>query len=220
MEPQSPVLVALEPTKPVMRGWLHLGMTPFVVIAGIVLIVLAPAGVKLACAIYVLSSLFLFGNSALYHRRNWSPTASAILRRVDHANIFLFIAGSYTPLAVKLLEGTSQVILLSVIWGIAGLGVLFRVFWLGAPRALYTALYIAMGWAALFWLPEFWRTGGPAIVILLAAGGIAYTVGAIIYALKRPNPSPRYFGFHEIFHACTILAALLHLVAIWLAVLG
>lgn len=220
MKPVTTIPASPTPEKPMMRGWLHLGMTPFVLIAGIVLIVLAPSGVKLACAIYVLSSLFLFGNSALYHRRNWSPAASVVLRRVDHANIFLFIAGSYTPLAVQLLDGTSQVVLLSVIWGIAGLGVLFRVFWLSAPRALYTALYIAMGWAAVFWLPDFWRAGGPAIVILLAAGGVAYTVGAVIYALKRPNPSPKYFGFHEIFHACTILAALLHMVAIWLAVFG
>lgn len=207
------------PAKPLLRGWLHLGMAPFMFFSGLTLIVLAPTlGGRAACAIYLLSALALFGNSAAYHRGNWSERVATTLRRIDHANIFVFIAGSYTPLAVMLLRGADRVLLLSIVWGVALLGVIFRVLWLGAPRALYVALYIAVGWAAVFWLAEFWHTGGPAVVILLGAGGLAYTVGAIIYALRRPDPSPRYFGYHEIFHACTILAALCHLVAIGLAV--
>ena len=110
--------------------------------------------------------------------------------------------------------------LLVLIWSVALLGVLFRTLWLGAPRWLYTLLYVAMGWAAVGWLGEFWSSGGPAVVALIAAGGIVYSLGAVAYATKRPNPSPRWFGFHEIFHTATIIAALCHLAAIALAVTG
>ncbi len=206
------------PAKPRWRGWLHTIMTPLVLIGGLALLILTPTvGGRLAAAVYTLSSLALFGNSAVYHRGRWTDRVAGVLRRVDHANIYLFIAGTYTPIAVQLLEGTSRVVLLSLIWSCAAAGVAFRVLWLGAPRWLYTALYVVMGWVALFWLVPFWATGGPLVVILIALGGLIYSYGALVYGRQRPNPSPTFFGFHEIFHACTVAAALCHYVAICVA---
>lgn len=209
---------AMAQVKPRMRGWLHTAMTPLMFLAGLTLMILTPTvGGRLAVAVYTCTSLALFGNSAVYHRGHWSDHTSKLLRRIDHSNIFLFIAGTYTPLAVQLLDGSARVLLLCVVWACAALGVAFRVLWLGAPRWLYTVLYIAMGWVAVGWLPQFWHNGGPMVVLLIAAGGLVYTAGAVVYARKRPNPSPTWFGFHEIFHACTIAAAICHLAAICLA---
>ncbi|MDR3069769.1 MAG: hemolysin III family protein [Propionibacteriaceae bacterium] len=206
--------------KPKMRGVLHAATVPLVVTASIVVLVLAPTGQdKAAMAIYLAASICLFGNSATYHLGRWSEKVVAVLRRLDHSNIYLFIAGTYTPLSVALLDGTSRVVILSVIWGIAAAGVLFRIFWLAAPRWLYTAMYLFMGWAAVWWLPEFWVSGGPTIVLLVAAGGVIYSIGAVVYAKCWPDPSPKWFGFHEIFHTCTVLAAACHFVAIALAIL-
>lgn len=204
--------------KPKLRGWLHAGWTPFAVAAGIVLIAVAPTGLgKIGGAVFLAASLLLFGTSGIYHRFYWGPKAEAVLRRMDHANIFVFIAATYTPLALMLLHGTDRVILLSLVWGAAVLGLLFRLFWLSAPRALYTVLYLAVGWAAVGWMPQFWTNGGPAVVALIAAGGVLYSIGAVVYGTKKPNPSPRWFGFHEIFHACTILAFTCHYIAISIA---
>lgn len=204
--------------KPRLRGWLHTGMTPLAFLGGLALMIATPTvGGRLAVAVYVVSSLMLFGNSAVYHRGTWSERTTRLLRRFDHANIFVFIAGTYTPLAVQLLDGSSRVLLLALVWAAAALGVAFRVLWLAAPRWLYTALYLLMGWAAVGWLPQFWTNGGPVVVLLIIAGGLVYSFGAIVYARKRPNPSPTWFGFHEIFHAATVLAALCHFAAIWVA---
>ncbi len=201
--------------KPRLRGWLHAATVPVALVGGVLLIVLAPTVPgRVGAAIYLGCSLLLFGNSAVYHRGRWQPRVRAVLRRVDHANIFLFIAATYTPLTLLLLSGTSQLALLVLIWSAALLGVLFRVFWLGAPRWLYVVLYLAMGWAALGWLDQFWAAGGPLVVALVAGGGLLYSVGAVVYALKRPNPFPTWYGFHEIFHTCTILAACCHFAAI------
>lgn len=203
--------------KPLLRGWSHELFTPIALVAGILLVALAPTRVeRLSCVVYTLAAVLLFGNSAFYHRGNWSQKAHQVFRRVDHANIFVFIAGSYTPLAVGMLRGGSLHVLLLLIWICALAGVLFRVFWLSAPRWLYVALYVAMGWAAVGWMGQFWKAGGPAVVLLIALGGVIYTLGALAYGFKRPNPWPGVFGFHEIFHACTILAAASHYVAICL----
>ncbi|MDR0990502.1 MAG: hemolysin III family protein [Propionibacteriaceae bacterium] len=208
----------LNATKPRLRGWLHALATPLFLACGIVFLVLADgAAAKAAMAVYLATNLLLFGNSAVYHIGPWPASVIAVLRRLDHANIFLFIAGTYTPLAVLLLTGRSRVILLCLIWSCAVAGCTFAVFWLSAPRWLSVTLYIVMGWVAVGWLPIFWFTGSPAIVWLVLAGGLAYSLGALIYARKWPNPSPRWFGFHEIFHTCTILAAACHLTAIALA---
>lgn len=205
---------------PRLRGWIHTVMAPLVLVAGLGLIIAGDSwGNRFAVAVWICTGIALFGNSAVYHRIPWAPRIKAVLRRIDHANIAVFIAGTYTPLAVSMLTGSSRIVLLSVIWGCAGAGVVFRVLWTDAPRWLYTGLYIVMGWTALGWLPQFWRAGGAGVVILVLAGGVCYTLGALAYARRRPNPSPAWFGFHEVFHAGTALGAVCHAVAIGLAVI-
>lgn len=207
-------------TKPRLRGWLHLGMTPLIQIASIILLVATPSLVgRLGVAVYLAGATLLFGTSAIYHRGTWTPRTSGVLRRMDHANIFIFIASTYTPLALTMLDRPNATALLSVIWVIALAGITFKVCWMSAPRWLYTALYVVMGWVALWWLPAFWTNGGPAIVLLVVSGGLIYSFGAVVYGRKAPNPSPTWFGFHEIFHACTVVAALCHFTAIALCVL-
>jgi hemolysin III len=198
---------AVAVAKPRLRGWLHAATSPVALAAGIVLIVLAPtAPAAAAAAAYAVTSFVLFTTSAVYHRGQWSAPVEARLKRLDHANIFLLIAGSYTPFAVLALRDDARVAVLSAVWGAAIIGVGFRVFWVGAPRWLYTALYLGLGWAASLFFPELLRGAGVPAFVLIAVGGLFYTVGGVIYGLKRPNPSPKWFGFHEIFHACTIAA--------------
>ncbi|MGC3952980.1 MAG: hemolysin III family protein [Propionicimonas sp.] len=204
--------------KPTMRGWLHAGMTPVVLVAGVLLLVFAPAGARLGVAVWMAGALILFGTSAVYHRGRWTPLVQSWLQRADHSNIFIFIAATYTPLAILLLEGSQRTLLLSLVWGIAGAGVLLTLLWPGRPRWLDVALYVPMGWVALGWLGAFWASGGPAVVLLLLIGGVIYTFGAAVYALKRPNPSPQVFGYHEIFHACTLAAAACHYASIAVAI--
>ena len=205
----------LRPLKPKLRGWLHAGWTPLALIGGLVLVIGAPTTLgRIGGAVFLAGSLLLFGTSALYHRFTWGPKADAALRRIDHSNIFLFIAATYTPLSLLLLTGNSRIALLTVIWTAAACGLLFRVLWLSAPRRLYTALYLVMGWAALGWLGQFLNNGGPVVFSLIVAGGLCYSAGAIVYARKRPDPSPRWFGFHEIFHVATILGSACHYAAI------
>ncbi len=211
--------------KPKLRGWLHLATAPLTLAAGVVLIALSPtAATRVGSALFVGSALVLFTVSALYHRGTWSPRTWTFLRRFDHSNIFVLIAGSYTPFALILLEGTARVALLSVVWAGALLGVLFRVFWLGAPRWLHTPIYLALGWSAVFFLPSFaagaQRLGvgvGTAVLVLVIVGGALYTLGAAVYGFRRPDPWPRLFGFHEVFHSFTILAFVTHYVGVSLA---
>ena len=204
--------------KPRLRGWIHAGTFPLALAASIVLIVLAPTVPgKVSASIFGLSACLLFGVSAVYHRGTWSPRTEAVLRRLDHTNIFLIIAGTYTPLAVLLLPRGQGTVLLVLVWSGALLGLLARIFWLNAPRWVYVPVYLALGWVAVAYMGTFWSTGGPAVVWLIAAGGVAYTAGAIIYGTKKPDPSPVWFGFHEIFHVCTVLGFACHVVAIYLA---
>ncbi|MBN9210192.1 MAG: hemolysin III [Microbacterium sp. 71-36] len=213
--PQLPLLEAnavgaQADIKPTWRGWIHAGTFPVAIAAGIVLIVLAHgAPAKWASAVFMATSMLLFGNSALYHRFNWKPKTKAVLKRIDHANILLLIAGTYTPLAVLALPTPQTVLLLSIVWGGAILGILFRVFWINAPRWLYVALYLALGWAAVMYIVDL-LNANVAMMVLVVIGGLLYTAGAVVYALKRPNPWPGHFGFHEIFHVCTVLAFLCH----------
>ena len=201
--------------KPLWRGWIHAGVFPIAIAAGIVLLALAqgPAA-KLSSAVFVLTSLLLFGNSALYHRFTWKPRTKVILKRIDHANIFLLIAGTYTPLAVLALPPAQGTLLLVIVWSGTVLGIAFRVFWIGAPRWLYVPLYVLMGWGAFVFIVPLFNASVPMMVLVLA-GGLLYTVGAVIYGMKRPNPVPGVFGFHEIFHSLTVLAFMCH----WSAVL-
>jgi hemolysin III len=203
-------------TKPSWRGWIHAGTLPVAIVLGVVLISLAHgAPAKVSSTVFVLSSLLLFGVSALYHRFNWRERTRGVLKRLDHANIFLLIAGSYTPITVLALPHDKSVMLLWMVWIGAGLGILFNVFWIGAPRWLYVPLYLLLSYAALIFIADFFAANAMMMTLILA-GGVFYTIGAVIYGLKRPNPFPGHFGFHEIFHALTLLAFLCHWVAILL----
>ena len=217
----EPVAEVVQAVKPRLRGWLHAGAAPLALVAGIVLVSLAPTGLgRLGGTVFLAASVLLFGTSALYHRRTWRQPWDGVLRRLDHANIYVFIAATYTPVALLLLIGGSRVLLLSLIWSGALGGMIFRLCWLSAPRWLYTALYLVMGWTAVGWLGAFLAAGGPVVLTLILAGGACYTVGAVVYGRRRPNPSPAWFGFHEIFHACTIAGFICHYVAISLITYG
>lgn len=207
----------VEPVKPKLRGWLHAAMVPASLSAGIILICLARTSATWACAVYAATAWLLFGTSAVYHLGTWGRLGEAILRRLDHANIFLIIAGTCTPLAV-LLPADRQALLLWIVWTGALVGIIFRVLWVNAPRWLYTPCYLALGWAPVRYLPDFLHTGGAAVVTLIVAGGLLYSAGAVVYAVQRPNPSPRWFGFHEVFHVLTVAAFTAHYIAISLAV--
>ena len=220
-EDQGPVEEVVAAVKPRLRGWLHAGTFPVALVAGLVLCLLAPSGRgRLGAVIFTVTAGLLFGTSAVYHRGTWSARVTGILKRLDHSNIFLIIAGTYTPFALTLLPFDQARSLLLVVWLGAIGGVLFRVFWVSAPRWLYTPIYVALGWVAVFYFGPLLDHGGPAIVSLIAAGGLLYTLGAVVYATKRPDPSPRWFGFHEIFHALTVAAFVTHYVAVSLAVYG
>ncbi|MGA8208731.1 MAG: hemolysin III family protein [Nocardioidaceae bacterium] len=208
----------IDEVKPHLRGWLHAASAPLTLAAGIVLVVLSPtATTRVGSAVFATSALVLFTVSGIYHRGTWSPKAFKFLRRFDHANIFLLIAGSYTPFTLLLLEGTDRVVLLGTVWAGAVLGVLFRVFWNDAPRWLYTPIYIALGWAAVFYFGQFVASASTAVWVLMAVGGALYTLGGIVYGFKRPDPSPRWFGFHEVFHTLTIAAFASHYVGVSIA---
>ena len=196
--------------KPSWRGWIHLGTFPIALAAGIVLIVLAEgASAKLGASVFAASSLAMFGISGTYHRFHWSDTTKAVLRRLDHANIFLLIAGTYTPLALLALPANKGNLLLWLVWSGTALGIGLRVLWLGAPRWIYVPLYLALGWAAMMYVQDLFRANVAMMVLVLVGGGL-YSVGALVYATKWPNPSPKNFGFHEIFHALTVLAFMCH----------
>ena len=205
--------------KPKLRGIVHLVMSPLSLVAGLTLITLAnELRGRITLGIFTLTAVTLFTCSALYHRVAWTDKNRAIWRRIDHSNISILIAGTYTPFAVYLLQPSQTKTLLIVAWGGAILISLLRIFWLSAPRWLYVAGYISLGWAAVFYMPEFLNSGGVAIFILILAGGLLYSAGGVIYALKKPNFSINWFGFHELFHAMTAAAFVCHFVAAVLTV--
>ncbi|MBX3092978.1 MAG: hemolysin III family protein [Cryobacterium sp.] len=210
----------IEEKKPTWRGWIHAGTFPVAIALGVILLVFADGLVaKLSSAVFMLTSLLLFGMSALYHRFNWGEKTRKLLKRIDHANIFLLIAGSYTPITVLSLPQDKAILLLALVWGGALLGIGFRVFWIGAPRWLYVPLYVLLGWAAVMFIVDFFDANW-VMMTLIIIGGVFYTLGAIVYGMKRPNPFPGRFGFHEIFHTFTLLAFLCHWTAIFLVAIN
>ena len=218
-DPRELAAAAIDYVKPRLRGWLHAGTAPLALAAGIVLVALAPtATAAAAAAAFSLSAVVMFTTSAIYHRGHWSPAADRRLRRLDHANIFLLIAGTYTPFAVLALHDETRIAVLAAVWGTAVVGAISRVVWVNAPRWSYVPLYIGLGWAAGFVVPQLLHGAGAAAFTLIAVGGACYTIGGLIYGLKRPNPSPRWFGFHEIFHTLTIVGFVCQYVAASLVV--
>lgn len=206
-------------TPPRMRGVLHAATVPLCLAAGIVLVALAPSATsRAAVAVYAATAVALFAVSAVYHLRRSAPSRFHVLQRLDHANIYLIIAGTYTPFAVLALQGAARTAILACVWAGAALGVALHVAWVRPPVWLTTPLYIALGWIAAFVIPELLRGAGVAAVVLGIVGGGLYTVGALVYATRRPNPFPAAFGFHEVFHALTIAAFATQYVAISLLV--
>jgi hemolysin III len=197
--------------KPRLRGVWHQWAFFVSVAIGAALVIVAPAGQpRLAAAIYALSVTALFGTSALYHRVTWdSLGARRWMRRLDHSMIFCLIAGTYTPFALLVLEGDLATVILIVVWAGALAGVLMKLVWIDAPKALVAVTYIMLGWVAVAAFPDMIERLGVTATMLLAVGGLLYTLGALVYAFQRPNPAPSVFGYHEVFHALVILAAAL-----------
>lgn len=211
--------------KPQLRGWLHLGTAPLALAAGIVVLALSPTPAsRAASTVFLISTVLLFATSAVYHRGRWSPDVREVLRRFDYCNIFVMIAGSCTAFSLVLLDGTERVVLIVVAWAGALLGIVSQLAWPGAPRWVSALAYLALGWTAVIFAPDFVdgaaTRGGDvatAIMVSLAAGGALYTLGAIVYGVKRPDPWPTKFGFHEVFHVFTVLAFASHYVGLSLA---
>jgi hemolysin III len=211
----------VEAVRPRLRGWLHVAGAALSLVTGPLLLAVAAPGLPRAVtAVYAASVTLMFATSALYHRRytSWSPRALGVMTRLDHSMIFVLIAGTYTPFAALALQGTAREVVLAVVWGGALLGIGFRVLAPGAPRWSTVPLYTALGWVAAFVFPQLHQGAGAGVLVLLAVGGVLYSVGGVVYALGRPNPYPRWFGHHEIFHALTLLAFAAHAVAVGLVV--
>lgn len=201
-------------TKPLLRGWLHLVAFGVSLVASVVLVSLVPSHRSAqAAAAYSATVVILFGVSALYHRPQWAPRPRQWLRRLDHSAIFLLIAGTYTPFAREL-PGNVGTLLLFIVWGGALLGVFRAIFWVKAPKPFIACTYLLLGWTAVWYLPDLYRAFGPSVMGWLGAGGALYSIGAVFYALRRPDPWPRVFGYHELFHALVIAAAACHFVAV------
>ena len=199
---------------PLLRGVSHAWAFWFALAAGAVLMVLAPDGhARLAALIYGIGLCALFAGSGLYHRWRWDPRWRPLLRRIDHSTIFVFIAASYTPIALLVLDGPLRIVVLVGVWAGAIAGVVFSVAWISAPRVLTAGTYLGLGWFAVVTIPQLVDRLPATPLLLLAAGGVFYTAGAIVYAGQRPNPWPRTFGFHEVFHAFVIAAAAAHFAA-------
>jgi hemolysin III len=218
----SDTLVRTDPSdvpalvKPLLRGWSHVVSFLVVLVLGLLLLALTSAsrGGQLLLVVYLLGLLAMFGVSACYHRGRWTPRTLANWRRLDHSTIFLAIAGAYTPVTVAALDGWRATTVLVVVWSGAVVGITLQWVPVHVPRAAFTAVYVVVGWSFSIALPQLYRGLGPLGFWLLLGGGLAYTVGAVVYALKRPDPWPTVFGYHEVFHLFTVIGAGLHFAAI------
>jgi hemolysin III len=201
--------------RPLLRGWLHLGALCVLAVAGPLLVASGHGPGERAClVVYVVALGLLFGVSALFHRVRWGPVGRRRMRRADHSTIFIGIAGTYTAVAGLALTGGAKVAILAIVWIGAIGGITLRQLWLDAPKWAVAVPYVVVGWCAVFVLPQLLDSMGVGGVLLLAAGGVAYTVGAVVYALKRPDPVPNVFGYHEVFHLCTVIGATLQFVVV------
>ena len=215
MEATPHLSVPSLPPRPRFRGVVHQWSFFVALVAGAALVAWAPAGrATVASAVYAVALAGLLGTSALYHRITWQPRARAWLRRLDHSMIFVLIAGTYTPFAVLVLDGTLSDVVLIGVWGGAAAGIVFTLAWADAPKWLAAASYVALGWFSIISVPEIASRAGAGALVLLAVGGVAYTVGAVVYALRRPDPRPATFGYHEIFHVLVVIAAAAHFTAV------
>jgi hemolysin III len=206
--------------KPRLRGVLHQAAFFVALVVGTLLVIFADGTrASLAAAAFAGSVAAMLGVSALYHRITWSPSVRPWMRRLDHAGIYLLIAGSYTPVGLLTLSGTMRTVVLAVVWGGAALAIALKFAWVAAPKWLAVVIGLALGWIGVVAMPQVWKHAGPAAAALLAAGGLAYTAGAIVYGRKRPDPVPLVFGYHELFHALTLVAVACQYVAIAFSVI-
>ena len=202
--------------KPILRGYIHQAAFFMTLGSGTLLIAKSTQPTStLASFIYVAGLLFLFGVSATYHIPYWNAKPRALLKRIDHSAIFIFIASTFTPICLLALSEASGHQLLVIIWSVAFFGVNQAIFWPKAPRWLTATMYVVMGWLALPYIGELNQTLGSAKIVFIVAGGIVYTIGAVFYALKKPNLKPGIFGYHELFHLLTIIGAFFHFVVIY-----
>lgn len=205
--------------KPRLRGWLHAATAPFAFLSVLVLLVLADStSVRIGVAVFMVSALALFTTSAIYHTGTWSAEQMRMLKRIDHANIFVLIAGTTTPLAILLLTEQHARILLGLMWGGALLGVVFKICWVDAPRWLHVPLYLVLGWTPIVFAADFLDGGITTGLVLVGVGGAFYTAGALVYGVRRPDPLPHLFGYHEVFHSLTVAAFAAHYLGISLLV--
>jgi hemolysin III len=189
------------------------------VLGGVMIGVSPDAGARIAVIIYVVGLCTMLGVSALYHRLNWSPSALLLMRKLDHSTIFLAIAGTYTPIAALVLDGWHRTAMLAIVWGGTAVGMALQWMPIEAPRWAFTAVYAIVGWSALIAFPQLYEGLGLTGFLLMLGGGVAYTLGAVVYALKKPDPWPLVFGYHEVFHLLTVIGAGLHLACVGLVVL-
>ena len=205
----------VERVKPRLRGVFHQWAFVLAIPLGVVLVLAAETTrARIAAAVFAASVVLMFGASALYHRPNWSPKWRAWLRRLDHAGIYCLIAGSYTPVGLLALHGAWQTVVLAIVWSGAAAAIFIRLFWITAPKWLSAAVGISLGWVGIVAMPEIYFRVGLACVLLILAGGILYSLGAVVYALRRPDPFPTVFGYHEIFHLLIVVAVALQYSAI------
>lgn len=222
-EPPVPAHLKAAALRPRLRGHIHFWSFLVTVVAGTALITLAAAHAggfaALAVSIYVATIAGMFGVSALYHRKTWvNYQVYTWMKRLDHSMIFLFIAGTYTPFTLLAMPQPTGWVIFGVVWGGSLAGVILKLFWPSAPRWLGVPIYVAVGWVAVFVLPELLENVGVAALVLLLVGGLLYTSGGIMYAMRKPKLWPKVFGYHEMFHALVALAALCHFVAIWFTI--
>jgi hemolysin III len=204
--------------RPQLRGVSHQWAFFISLVVGVVLVIQAPAGrATLAAAVYAACVALLFGISALYHRVTWQESSRRWMRRLDHSAIFLMIAGTYTPFALLVLDGTLADVVLAVVWAGALGGIVLKLLWIDAPKWLAALIYVLLGWVAVAVTPDLFGELGITAGVMVALGGLFYTVGAVVYALRRPDPIPTVFGYHEVFHALVIAAAALQyaVIAFW-----
>ncbi len=209
----------LLPPKPLLRGWFHAAGALASLLFTVILVWVSAYDLPrmLSMLVFGLSMVELYSVSAIYHIGRWQPRVHRVLRSLDHSNIFVLIAGTYTPLCFNVLDGWLRAAILVLVWALAIAGVIIAVFMLNLPRWVGSALYIGMGWVSIFALPSLVQSLGWGPVWLLIAGGVLYTIGGIIYALKRPNPFPRVLGFHEIFHLFVIAGSVVFatVISVW-----
>jgi hemolysin III len=217
----SPMRESAAPVKPLFRGWIHLIAFFVSIPAGVILVLLAQsAAARAAAAIYALSLTALFGASTAYHRVRWSPKASRRMKRLDHSMIFVLIAGSYTPISILVLHGAWSVVILSIAWAGAILGITLKLARIDGLHGVTGILYMGLGWLATIALPQLVRGMTVLQLVLLVTGGLLYTAGAIVFASRRPDPRPAIFGFHEVWHSFMVAAAACHFAMIALVLRG